>query len=358
MKLLSPVTLLVLVVASVCAVCSAVPVAFASEIVLQDPVVGEDYVSIPVTITTDGADQPASLQFDVTYDAANFAVLDVQVGDAAAQAGKSAVFNDSGNGTVTVLVAGLNQNVITDGVVANVSLCPLSQTVDTQTLFLDGVVVSDPFGNPIDVFYERPPEPEGMQLDDHSADETRFASEYALEAYETDMGSSNSGAMGSLEGTGPEATTAPENTAGATTDRASSSSQTAGYGRVTLIEPGGGKPGGETSTATRAISKGDATRQYGSQAYPGVPGDPRRLRYDAQQGSLDPISDGSRSPMSSRSTRGSVNGEPHPSGNQAEAIGGDDNTIPELLNRRAVTGYAVALVIVAGAVASRKLLVR
>jgi len=358
MKLHSLVNLLVLTAAWGAMVCSAVPAAFASEITLQDALVGEEYVSIPVTITTDGADQPASLQFDVTYDAANFAVLDVQVGDAAAQAGKSAVFSESGTGTLTVLVAGLNQTVISDGVIANVSLCPLIQTADTQALFLDAVVVSDPFGNPIDVFYERAPEPEGMQLDDAAADDTRFPSEYALEADQTDTVSSNSAGMGSLEGADIEPTTASENGGDATYERGGSFSQRPGYGRVTLVGPGGGESGRAASSVPGAVGSGNTARRYDAGNRPGPGAYQRHLRYDAQPALPERISDGSRKLTSRHADSGSPNGGTQSSGSQPEAIGRNDRATPDPLSRRAVAGYAIALVIVAGAVVGRILLLR
>jgi hypothetical protein len=357
MKLHSLVNLLVLTAAWGAMVCPAVPAAFASEITLQDALVGEEYVSIPVTITTDGADQPASLQFDVTYDAANFAVLGVQVGDAAAQAGKSAVFSESGTGTLTVLVAGLNQNVITDGVIANVSLCPLTQTADMQTLFLDAVVVSDPFGNPIDVFYERPPEVQDMQLDADAGDDARFPSEYALHGEQTDTVSSNSAAMGSLEGNGLGRTAESENAAGTANASASAVSRRSGYGGVTLVEPRGGVSG--TATGAPASVRGrNAPFQYGSGDRPGAAVYKQHLRYNTQHVRSDRTSDASRNVTSPDADGAGVSAETQGSGNRRESIVRYNDTSPSPLSRRAVTGYAIAFVIVAGAAVARILLIR
>jgi hypothetical protein len=339
-------------------VCAAGLGAFASEIALQEPLVGEDYVSIPVTVSTDGADQPASLQFDVTYDAANFAVVDVQVGDAAAQAGKTAVFSESGSGTLTVLVAGLNQNVITDGVVANVSLCPLSQAADTQTLFLDAVVVSDPFGNPIDILYERPPEPATIESDDDASDEARFSSEYDLQAEETDTLSSNSAGIGALEGTGLEPTTELRNAVGATNDRASSFSQTPGHGRVTVIAPRGAESTIAMRSSPRAAGEGEATQQYPAENRPGAPEYQSDLGDGSQQVPRDRTSDGSLNRTSPRADTGSIAAQTQADGDPQEAIVRADNAVATRVNRSTVAGYAIAFVIVAGAVAARMLLVR
>jgi hypothetical protein len=176
---------------------------FATELTLEDQVVAEDWVTVPVTIVADGGDLPASLQFDLSFDTASFALLDVQVGDAAAQAGKSVVFNESTPGTITVVVAGLNQNTILDGVVAEISFCPLVQGADSYALGFDAVVVSDPFGNPVDVIYESSSHAWENEMEQESAS----ASEQVMPTEQDETSTSDFGETTSVAGAIDDGTT-------------------------------------------------------------------------------------------------------------------------------------------------------
>lgn len=187
----------------ICMACWGNALVFATELTLEDQVVAEDWVTVPVTIVADGGDLPASLQFDLSFDTASFALLDVQVGDAAAQAGKSVVFNESTPGTITVVVAGLNQNTILDGVVAEISFCPLVQGVDSYALGFDAVVVSDPFGNPVDVIYESSPHAWENEIEQESAS----ASEQVMPTEQEETSTSDLGETTSVAGAVDEGTT-------------------------------------------------------------------------------------------------------------------------------------------------------
>ena len=189
------------------ATCCINPLVLASELTLEDPVVAEDWITIPVTIIAEPDEQPASLQFDLSFDDTSFAFLDVQVGDAAMQASKSAVFSESAPGTITVIVAGLNQNGIPDGVVANILFCPLNEVVDITALGFDTVVVSDPFGNPVDVVYESPPpdNEQGIEAESASASERLMPTEQEetlhFESGETTSAAAATGASMTTENT-------------------------------------------------------------------------------------------------------------------------------------------------------------
>jgi len=183
------------------AMCCLNAFVFASEITLQDPVVADEWITIPITIIAEPHEQPASLQFDLSFDDTSFALLDVQVGDAAVLASKSVVFSESSPGTITVIVAGLNQNTITDGVVANISLCPLNEVADATSLGFDTVVVSDPFGKSVDVVYESPPEvnEEGTETESVSASEQTMPTEQE-ETFHSEPGETIT--VGGASGTG------------------------------------------------------------------------------------------------------------------------------------------------------------
>ena len=194
---------LVLAFIWLCATWCVNPLVFASDLTLEDPVVADDWITIPITILAEPGEQPASLQFDLSFDDMSFALLDVQVGDAAAQASKSVVFSESAAGTITVIVAGLNQNTILDGVVANISLCPLNEVVDVSALGFDTVVVSDPFGRPVDVVYESPPPDNEQEIEAESAS----ASEQLMPTEEEETFYSESGETTSVAGAIGDGTT-------------------------------------------------------------------------------------------------------------------------------------------------------
>ncbi len=186
-----------------CATCCINALVFASELTLEDPVVADEWITIPITIAAEPGEQPASLQFDLSFDGTSIALLDVQVGDAALQASKTLVFSESTPGTITVIVAGLNQNTIPDGVVANISFCPLNQVVDATGLGFDSVVVSDPFGNPVDVVYESPPPDNEQGIEAESAS----ASEQLMPTAEEETFYSESGETTSVAGAIGDGTT-------------------------------------------------------------------------------------------------------------------------------------------------------
>ncbi len=107
-------------------------------------------MAAPIHIAPGDGDQMASLQFDLGFDAASVEVLSVEAGACALQAAKEVVFSRTAAGTVRVIVAGMNQNTIQEGVVATVYL----QRVDTGSapaaMELDSIVVADPMGNSVE----------------------------------------------------------------------------------------------------------------------------------------------------------------------------------------------------------------
>jgi len=212
-------------------------------------VIGEDWINVPVTIVTDGADLPASLQFDLSFDTASYALLDVQVGDAAAQADKSVVFNESTPGTITVVVAGLNQNTIPDGVVAEISLCPLVQVVDSNALGFDAVVVSDPFGTPVDVIYESSSHAWQNEMEQESAS----ASEQMMPAEQEETSTSDLGEASSIVGAIDDGTTTGDAVTGIASNQNSST-----RGLFTLLgtRAGGDQTGKSPGTDRRLQARG------------------------------------------------------------------------------------------------------
>ena len=114
----------------------------------------QGYLHVPVTIAAEDYEQVAGLQFDLNFDETNFAFMDVVLGPSAENAGKDAVFTDAFTGTTRVLVVGMNQNTMQDGVVAELVFNPLDASA-LDSLELTGGLVSDPFGNSIRADFEK-----------------------------------------------------------------------------------------------------------------------------------------------------------------------------------------------------------
>lgn len=104
-------------------------------------------VSAPVSVAAEPNDDVAGVQFDLIFDPSQYALVDVLMGDSAANAGKDVVFTDAFEGLARVIVVGMNQEVMPDGVVATVVLESLNGDTASNAVDIDSVVVSDPFGN-------------------------------------------------------------------------------------------------------------------------------------------------------------------------------------------------------------------
>lgn len=142
------------------AVCAALATcislsATAAVIELDAPATGGGTVAeVPVTIAAEAGEEIASLQFDMHFDDATFDLVDVVPGESSSDALKQVIYSVRSPGVIRVIVAGLNQNVIRDGNIATVLLAPDAEDAAPQTLSLDEIVISDPFGERVEVDYD------------------------------------------------------------------------------------------------------------------------------------------------------------------------------------------------------------
>lgn len=130
------------------------PSSFGAVITLQPPETIEGLIAVPIHIAPEEGDQMASLQFDFDYDAADMYVTSVESGTCASQAGKDVVFSPMADNTVRVIVAGMNQDTLEEGIVATVYLQRVDDGSTASAMELGAVVVSDPIGNAIESTYE------------------------------------------------------------------------------------------------------------------------------------------------------------------------------------------------------------
>ncbi len=111
---------------------------------------GASGLLLPVSLEASAGEEVSVAQFTLLYDGGSLDVPDVAIGPAAASAGKEVSVNILSAGAVRVLIAGLNQNVIPDGVVAYamVSVLP-GAPPGTYPVNLSDCSLSDPYGIPL-----------------------------------------------------------------------------------------------------------------------------------------------------------------------------------------------------------------
>lgn len=110
----------------------------------------ESSFRVPVSIGPLGEAGVAALQFDLQFQASQLRFGGVEAGSSAQTAEKSAQSNPLKPGTIRVIVAGLNRNTLTDGVIAWARFTPVPGAHPPFTVSLASVVLSDPFGTAVE----------------------------------------------------------------------------------------------------------------------------------------------------------------------------------------------------------------
>jgi hypothetical protein len=108
-------------------------------------------VEVPILLSA-GQSQVAGLQWKVGFDATALTYNSVRSGSTADNSGKSVTANMSG-GQISVLVAGLNQNLMSDGIVAYLMFVPTSnlQTGTSTSLSCNAAQGTNPSGGAVPV---------------------------------------------------------------------------------------------------------------------------------------------------------------------------------------------------------------
>ncbi len=130
------------------------PVCLAATVTLQAPAPGAGYIAVPISLAPGTDERVASLQFDMAFDGTAFQVDSIKPGPSALNASKDVMFSVPDNGTVRVIVAGLNQNVVGEGVIATVYLTRTTGDAALPTVGLSSIIVSDPTGEGLEALYE------------------------------------------------------------------------------------------------------------------------------------------------------------------------------------------------------------
>ena len=95
--------------------------AFAGQLGLGDPVVSGDTVTVPIILQAEQSGEVSTLDFRVRYDPSQLRPVAAQPGPAAQNADKDVMSNERGAGEYSVVLMGLNRNIISDGEVASIT---------------------------------------------------------------------------------------------------------------------------------------------------------------------------------------------------------------------------------------------
>src|SRR5690349_5158415 len=89
-------------------------------------------VAIPISFSGMGS-QVSALQWTISYSAADFTSINASIGPAASASGKIMQCSAPSAGLYTCIVAGMNANLIGDGIVATANLTISATTTDTSS---------------------------------------------------------------------------------------------------------------------------------------------------------------------------------------------------------------------------------
>ncbi len=119
-------------------------------VTLQPPQAVQGLYAIPIRVAPASAEQMASLQFNVSFNAANTSVVSIEAGAIASAALKDVIFSTISPGNIKVVVAGLNQDILQEGIVATMYM-QSATTETTPAIEVSSLVGADPIGNSVDI---------------------------------------------------------------------------------------------------------------------------------------------------------------------------------------------------------------
>lgn len=113
---------------------------------------GETAVTVPLTLMVSSGDTVAALQADVEFEPDALSLSRISAGPSATAANKNVSFSVQYPGSVRLIIAGLNQTAILDGVVADMVFDVNQSTIaGVQAILLDEVLAADPTGVSVSV---------------------------------------------------------------------------------------------------------------------------------------------------------------------------------------------------------------
>ena len=127
------------------------PVWAATLTVGQSSVAGANTATvIPVTLSSGSGENVVAAQFDLSFDSRALSLDDVTAGASATAAGKDVSFSFPEAGTARIVVTGFNQNVISSGFLASLSLTTSATiAIGAHPLTCSELVLSDALGGSV-----------------------------------------------------------------------------------------------------------------------------------------------------------------------------------------------------------------
>ena len=111
---------------------------------------GTEDVIVPVNIASGAGENVAGINLDINYSATQLSFNGVSAGQAAIDADKSVSSSTPAEGVIRIVVFGVNQNSMNDGVMANVNFdIPAGASVGEVVLSVSNAVATDPDANEV-----------------------------------------------------------------------------------------------------------------------------------------------------------------------------------------------------------------
>jgi hypothetical protein len=108
-------------------------------------------ITVPIALYGDGETSVSGFKFDMTYDPSQFELVDVESGSVLLDADKDVIFVEHQQGHPRILVTGMNQNLIEDGVAVYLVFRPLTRATNPTSLNLESPLATDPLGYPVEI---------------------------------------------------------------------------------------------------------------------------------------------------------------------------------------------------------------
>ena len=144
----------------------------AARLTVGEPIVDDagTTVTLPIHLHASPEEQVAGLQCDISLDRTGLSYVGTEMGPAGQAADKALSANPVGRSEIRLILVGLNQNVIGEGVVANLLLKAASDApIAPEMAVVGDVILSDPYGARIAVTATGMPTPRPVQAGQDSA---------------------------------------------------------------------------------------------------------------------------------------------------------------------------------------------
>jgi hypothetical protein len=107
-------------------------------------------VSIPIELSVETGEEISAIQFDLSYDDSLIAIDRIDIGESAQTVDKTLNSTNVSSGVDRIVIQGINNNIITNGIVANIRVELVAGVPDdVLTLSLNQLVASDTHGDEV-----------------------------------------------------------------------------------------------------------------------------------------------------------------------------------------------------------------